>query len=45
MISESNELQQQELEYTLLNPDSHSWLISKKQSGQEDTSECNKIVF
>ena len=37
MISDSNEQLQQELEYTLLNPDSHSWRISKMQSGREDT--------
>ena len=39
MISDSNEQQQQELEYTLLNPDCHSWWISKMQSGCEDTLE------
>ena len=32
MISDSNEQQQQELEYTLLNPDCHSWWISKMQT-------------
>ena len=37
MISDSNELQLQELEYTLLKPDGHSWWISKMQSGREDT--------
>ena len=31
MISDSNEQQQKELEYTLLKPDSHSWWISKMQ--------------
>ena len=30
---------QQELEYTLLKPDCHSWGISKMQSGREDTLE------
>ena len=35
MISGSNELLQQELEYTLLKPDCHSWWISKVQSGRE----------
>ena len=30
---------QQELEYTLLKPDWHSWRISKMQSGREDTLE------
>ena len=32
MISHSNEQLQQELEYTLLKPDCHSWGISKMQS-------------
>ena len=46
MISGSNELLQQELEYTLLEPDCHSWWISKMQSRPEDTvEECNKILF
>ena len=39
MISASNEQLQQELEYTLLKPDCHSWGISKMQSGLEDTLE------
>ena len=39
MISYSNEQLQQELEYTLLKPDCHSWWISKMQSGREDTLE------
>ena len=39
MISASNEQLQQQLEYTLLNPDCHSWWISKLQSGREDTLE------
>ena len=39
MISGSNEQLQQELEYTLLKPDCHSWSISKMQSGCEDTLE------
>ena len=39
MISRSNEQLHQELEYTLLKPDYHSWLISKLQSGREDTLE------
>ena len=34
-----NEQLQQKLEYTLLKPDCHSWLISKIQSGREDTLE------
>ena len=39
---------QQELEYTLLKPDCHSWWISKMQSGREDTLEewdAIKILF
>ena len=39
MISGSNEQLQQELEYTLLKPDCHSWWISKMQSGREGTLE------
>ena len=39
MISSLNEQLQQELEYTLLKPDCHSWWISKMQSGHEDTLE------
>ena len=47
MISGSNEQLQQELGYTLLKPDCHSWWISKMQSGREDTRRmiCYKIVF
>ena len=39
MISGSIKQLQQELEYTLLNPDCHSWWISKMQSGRDDTLE------
>ena len=39
MISASNEQLQQQLEYTLLKPDCHSWWISNMQSGREDTLE------
>ena len=39
MISGSNEHLQQQLEYTLLNPDCHCWWISKMQSGRKDTLE------
>ena len=39
MISASNEQLQQELEYTLLKLDCHSWWISKIQFGREDTLE------
>ena len=38
-ISGSNEQLQQQLEYTKLKPDCHSWWISKMQSGCEDTLE------
>ena len=37
LISGSNKQLQQQLEYTLLKPDCHSWWISKMQSGREDT--------
>ena len=39
MISASNQQLQQQLEYTLLEPDCHSWWILKMQSGCEDTLE------
>ena len=39
IFSGSNELLQQELKYTLLNPDCHCWWISKMQSGYDDTLE------
>ena len=39
MISASNEQLEQQLEYTLLKPDCHSWSISKMHSGREDTLE------
>ena len=39
MISGLNEQLQQQLEYTLLKSDCHSWWISKMQSGHEDTLE------
>ena len=39
MISASNQQQEQQLEYTLLKPDCHSWWSSKMQSGREDTLE------
>ena len=39
IISRSNEQLQQQLEYTLLKPDCHSWWISKMQSGCKDTFE------
>ena len=39
VISGSKEQLQQQLEYTLLKPDCHSWSISKMQSECEDTLE------
>ena len=39
MISDLNELLEKQLEYTLLKPDCHSWLISKMQSKRENTLE------
>ena len=39
MISSLNEQLEQELEYTLLKPDCHSWWILKMQSEREDTLE------
>ena len=39
MISDSNEQLQQQLEYSLLKPDCHSWWISKIQSWLEDILE------
>ena len=44
-FSGSNEQLQQELEYTLLKPDFHSWWISKMQLGREEETICNKIPF
>ena len=38
-ISASNEQLLQQLEYTQLKPDYHSWWISKIQSGRDDTLE------
>ena len=39
MISGSNQQLQQQLEYTLLKRNCHSWWISKMQSGRQDTLE------
>ena len=44
MISGSNEQLQQQLEYTLLKPDYHSWWISKMQSEREDTLEVQYAI-
>ena len=45
MISASNEQLQQQLEYTLLKPDCHSWWISKMQSGRQDTLEERLVLL
>ena len=45
MISASNEQLQQQLEYTLLKPDYHSWWISKIQSGREEKRYAIKFCF
>ena len=45
MISASNELLQQEFEYTLLKPDCHSWWISKMQSRREEERYAIKFCF
>ena len=45
MISGSNEKLQQQLEYTLLKPDCHSWWISKMQSGCEEEWYAIKLCF
>ena len=45
MISASNEQQQQQLEYTLLKPDCHSWWISKMQSDTLEELYAIKLYF
>ena len=45
MISGSNEQLQQELEYTLLKPDCHSWSISKMQSDTLEERYAIKFCF
>ena len=45
MISGSNQQLQQQLEYTLLNPDCHSWWISKMQSEREEERYAIKFCF
>ena len=45
MISGSNEQLQQQLEYTLLKPDCHSWLISKMQSATLEERYAIKFCF
>ena len=45
MISGSNQQLQQQLEYTLLKSDCHSWWISKIQSGREEERYAIKLCF
>ena len=45
MISASNEQLQQQLEYTLLKPDYHSWWISKMQSDTLEEQYAIKFCF
>ena len=45
MISRSNQQLQQELEYTLLKPDCHSWWISKIQSDALEERYAIKFCF
>ena len=45
MISGSNELLQQQLEYTILKPDCPSWWTSKIQSGRDRLEERYAIKF
>ena len=45
MILDSNEHLQQELEYTLLKLDFHSWWISKMQSDTLEELYAIKILF
>ena len=45
MISDSNQQRQQELEYTLLKPDCHSWWISKMESDPLEERYAIKLCF
>ena len=45
MISDSNEQLQQQLQYTLLNPDCHSWWFSKMQSDTLEERYAIKFCF
>ena len=45
MISGSSGQLQQQLEYTLLKPDCHSWWSSKMQSGREEERYAIKFCF
>ena len=44
MISGSNQLLKQQMEYTLLKPDCHRWWISKIQSGRENILEARYAI-
>ena len=45
MISDSNQQLQQQLEYTLLKPDCHSWWISKMKSDTLEERYAIKLCF
>ena len=45
MISGSNEQLQQQMEYTLLKPDCHSWWFLKMQSDTIEERYANKILL
>ena len=45
MISASNEQLQQQLEYTLLKPDCHSWWVSKMQSDTLEERYAIELCF
>ena len=45
IVSGSNEQLQQQLEYTILKPDSHSWWISKMQSDTLEERYAMKFCF
>ena len=45
MISDSKEQLQQQLEYTLLKPDCHSWWISKVKSDTLEERDAIKLCF
>ena len=45
MISSSNQQLQQQLEYTLLKPDCHSWSISKVQTDTLEEQYAIKLYF
>ena len=45
MTTDSNEQLQQQLKYTILKPDSHSWWISKMQSDTLEERYAIKLCF